>query len=217
MRKPVNNQPGAIQPMPVEILEQRAVFRGHLKVDEFRLRHGLYNGGMSGEMLREVMWRRDAVVVVPYDPQRDAVVLIEQFRTSVFYNGEAAWMVEMVAGLIEDGETPEEVALRELQEESGLTATGRLLPITQTYSTPGFSSERFHIYCAPVDASQARGIHGVDSEHEDIRVFSLPFAEAYARWQAGGMANTPCCIGMLWLALHRKKLQQKWENPDSLP
>lgn len=213
MRKPVIQG----QPYPVDVIEQKAAFRGHLKVDEFRLRHGLFGGGMSGEMLREVMWRRDAAVVLPYDPQRDEVVLIEQFRTSALYNGDRAWMVEMVAGLIEDGETPEEVALRELQEESGLQAQGPLLPITLTYSTPGFSSERFHMFCAPVDASEARGIHGVDSEHEDIRVFTLSFAEAYTLWQQGGMPNTPASIGMLWLALHRKKLQQEWAIPHGLP
>lgn len=203
------------QPFPVQVIEQKPIFRGHLKVDQFRLRHGLFAGGMSGEMTREVVWRRDAVVVVPYDPLRDEVVLIEQFRASALFNGDRAWMTEFVAGLIEDGESLEEVCRRELQEESGLVSAAPLLPITAVYSTPGFCSERFHMFCARVDASQAGGLHGLDHEHEDIRVFALPFDEALRRWQAGMMPNTPVSIGLLWLALHRGKLQQKWENPAS--
>jgi len=205
------------QPYPVDVIEQKPLYRGHLKVDGFQLRHGLFNGGMSAEMNREVMWRRDAVVVLPYDPVQDAVVLIEQFRAAAFYNGDRAWMVEMVAGLVEDGEALEGVALRELREESGLEALGPLLPLTSTYSSPGFSSERFHMYCAPVDSTKAKGVHGLDHEHEDIRVFALPFAEAYALWQSGGMPNTPACIAMLWLALHREKLQKEWVVPHTLP
>jgi len=200
------------QPFPVEVIEQKPVFRSHLKIDEYRLRHGLFGGGMSAEMSREVVWRRDAVVVVPYDPVRDEVVLIEQFRAAALFNNDRAWMIEFVAGLIEDGESLEEVCRREMQEESGLTTDAPLLPVTMAYATPGFCSERFHMFCAKVDATQARGVHGLDEEHEDIRVFALPFAEALRRWQAGEMPNTPVSIGLLWLALHREKLQRKWEN-----
>jgi ADP-ribose pyrophosphatase len=213
----MRKNPSEGQPFPVELIEQRAAFRGHLKVDELRLRHGLFGGGMSDVMTREVIWRRDAVVVIPYDPERDEVVLIEQFRASALFNGDRAWMVEFVAGLIEDGETPEAVGIRELQEESGLEPLGPLLHVTTPYSTPGFASERFHLYCAPVDASKAGGIHGLVHEHEDIRVFSLPFTEAYAFWQRGGGANTPVSIGILWLALHREKLQREWGDPGGLP
>ncbi len=201
------------QPFPIEVIEQKPLFRGHLKIDEYRLRHGLFGGGMTTEMTREVVWRRDAVVVAPYDPVRDEVVLIEQFRASALFNNDRAWMIEFVAGLIEEGESLEEVCRREMQEESGLTSDAPLLPINTVYSTPGFCSERFHFFCARVDASQARGVHGLDDEHEDIRVFALPFDEAMRRWQAGEMPNTPVSIGLLWLALHREKLQRKWENP----
>lgn len=212
MRKPLNPDT-----MPVEIIEQKPVFRGHLNIDEFRLRHGLFAGGMSHPMTREVVWRRDAVVVLPYDPVRDHVVLIEQFRAAALMNHDRAWMIELVAGLIEDGEDLEDVARRELKEESGLDTQAPLLPITSVYSTPGFCSERFHMFCAKVDSLQATGLHGLEDEHEDIRVFSLGFPEAMKLWQAGRMPNTPATIGLLWLALHREKLQQKWAKPDALP
>jgi ADP-ribose pyrophosphatase len=204
------------QPFPVEIVRQQPVFRGHLKVDELHLRHGLFNGGMSDEMSREVLWRRDAVCVMPYDPERDEVVLIEQFRASALFNGDRAWMVEAVAGLIEDGESIEDVARRELQEESGLAAIGDLLPISMVYSTPGFCCERFHMFCARVDASRAGGIHGLDHEHEDIRVFALPFAEAFSQWEAGEIPNSPATIGLLWLRVYREQLRKSWRDPRGL-
>jgi ADP-ribose pyrophosphatase len=213
MRKPVDP---SLQPYPVELVRQEAAFRGHLKVDKLYLRHGLFGGGMSAEIDREVVWRRDAVCILPYDPQRDEVVLIEQFRTSALFNNDRAWMVEAVAGLIEDGESIEAVGRRELKEESGLEAIGDLLPIGMVYSTPGFCSERFHMFCAQVDASRAGGVHGLDDEHEDIRVFTLPFAEAFARWEAGEFPNSPATIGLLWLGLYREKLRKVWADPRGL-
>lgn len=213
MRKPLDTSQ---QPFPVEISRIDPVFRGHLRVDELHLRHGLFDGGMSDQMSREVVSRRDAVCVLPYDPQRDEVVLIEQFRASMLFNGDRAWSVEVVAGLVEDGESVEEVARREMQEESGLETTAPLLPITSVYSSPGFCSERFHMFCARVDAGKAGGIHGLDHEHEDIRVFTQPFRDAFSQWEAGEISNSPLAIGLLWLALYRERLQQNWADPRGL-
>jgi len=165
---------------------------------------------------REVVGRGDAVCVVPYDPARDEVVLAEQFRTSALLNGDRAWMIEVVAGLIEEGESLEEVALREMKEESGLDPVGPLIFINTVYATPGFCSERYHLFCAPVDASKAGGVHGLDNEAEDIRVFALPFTEAFARWEAGEIPNPPASFSLLWLALHREKLRRAWADPRGL-
>lgn len=209
--------PDPAQPRPLDLIERRPLFRGHLKIDAFRLRHGLFAGGMTPEFTREIVYRRDAVTVLPYDPVRDAVVLIEQFRASTLIHGDPAWMIEVVAGLIEDGELPEEVGVRELAEEAGLAPTGPLLPITMMYSTPGFCSERFYMFCAPVDSSRAGGVHGLPEEIEDIRVFALPFGEAFALWEAGRIPNSPAASSLLWLALHRDKLQKNWADPRGLP
>jgi ADP-ribose pyrophosphatase len=213
MRAPIDPKK---QPMPVELVRQIPAFRGHLKVDELHLRHGLFAGGMSDEISREVIWRQDAVTVLPYDPKRDEVVLIEQFRTSALFNNDPAWMVEVVAGLIEDGEDIEDVCRRELKEESGLEAIGPLIPISMVYSSPGFCSERFYMYCAQVDAANAAGIHGLKDENEDIRVFTLPFAEALGQWETGKLPNAPITIGILWLALYRERLRQEWRDPRGL-
>lgn len=213
MRKPLDT---SNQPYPVEVVRHDRVFDGHLKVDELHLRHGLFRGGMSGLISREVVGRGDAVCVVPYDPKRDEVVLAEQFRTSALLNGDRAWMTEVVAGLIEDGESLEDVARREMKEESGLDPIGPLIFINTVYATPGFCSERYHLFCAPVDAALAGGLHGLANENEEIRVFALPFAEAFARWEAGEIPNPPASFSLLWLALHREKLRRSWADPRGL-
>lgn len=213
MRKPIDTSK---QPYPVDVVRQERVFNGHLKVDEIHLRHHLFRGGMTDVISREVVGRGDAVSVVPYDPKRDEIVLAEQFRTSALVNGDRAWMTEVVAGLIEEGESLEEVALREMKEESGLDPIGPLIFINSIYATPGFCTERYHIYCAPVDATQAKGVHGLASENEEIRVFTLPFAEAYALLEAGKTPNPLVAFGLLWLALHREKLRQAWVDPRGL-
>ncbi|QDO99036.1 NUDIX domain-containing protein [Ferrovibrio terrae] len=213
MHKPLDTSK---QPYPIEIVSHERVYDRHLKVDELHLRHGLFRGGMTPVISREVVGRGDAVSVVPYDPRRDEVVLAEQFRTSALVNGDRAWMTEVVAGLIEDGESLEEVALREMKEESGLDPIGPLIFINSIYATPGFCTERYHIFCAPVDATQADGVHGVASENEEIRVFTLPFAKAYALWEAGKTPNPLVAFGLLWLALHRDKLRQTWADPRGL-
>jgi ADP-ribose pyrophosphatase len=213
MRKPIDT---SNQPYPVEILSRERVYDRHLKVDELHLRHGLFRGGMSATISREVVGRGDAVCVVPYDPIRDELVLSEQFRTAALVNGDRAWMTEVVAGLIEDGESLEDVALREMKEEIGLEPTGPLIFINSIYATPGFCTERYHLYCAPVDATQAGGLHGLDSEHEEIRAFVQPFSEAYSRWEAGEIPNPLASFGLLWLALHREKLRRVWADPRGL-
>ncbi|MEZ0197918.1 NUDIX domain-containing protein, partial [Pseudomonas qingdaonensis] len=108
-------------PKGFEIIERANCFQGFYKLDKLRLRHELFAGGMGREISRELFVRHDAVCVLPYDPARDEVVLIEQFRVGALDKVANPWLIEMVAGLIDKDEQPEEVAHREAEEEAGLT------------------------------------------------------------------------------------------------
>jgi 8-oxo-dGTP pyrophosphatase MutT (NUDIX family) len=83
--------------------------------------------------------------MLPYDPQRDEVVLIEQFRVGALGKTDNPWLIELVAGLIDKEEQPEEVAHREAQEEAGLVI-GALWPMTKYFPSPGGSNEFVHLY-----------------------------------------------------------------------
>ena len=127
-------------PQDIEIQEREQCFKGFYKVDRLRLRHRQFAGGMGPLLTRELFVRHDAVCVLPYDPQRDEVVLIEQFRVGAMDAGVNPWLMELVAGLIDKDEEPEEVARREAVEEAGLTL-GALWPIAQYLPSPGGSNE----------------------------------------------------------------------------
>ena len=194
----------------VEILEKAEVFKGYFRVDRYRLRHRLFSGGWSEEMTREVFERGHAAAVLPYDPVRDAVVLIEQFRIGAYAAGHKPWLLEIVAGIIEDGEPAEAVVRREAVEEAGCDITD-LMPISTYLVSPGGTSESIRIYCGRVDSKDLGGIHGIAEEHEDIRVVVTPFAEAEKMLVEGRIDNATALISLQWLALNRARLRELWK------
>lgn len=201
-------QPGPTQPT-VEILKRRRGYSGFFQIDIYQLRHRLYNGDMSPPLQRELFERGDAVALLPYDPQRDAVVLIEQFRIGALQAPQGPWLLEMVAGMIEPGETAPEVARREAQEEAGCQI-GRIHSIGSFLVSPGGTSERIHLYCGEVDSATAEGVHGVAAEGEDIRVIVAPFSEAWRWLERGVIDSASPIIALQWLQRERSRLQQLW-------
>ena len=193
----------------VEILEKSERYRGYFRIDRYRLRHRLFAGGWSGRIEREVFERGHAVGVLPYDPAADAVVLIEQFRIGALVAGMEPWLIEVVAGIIEEGEAPEDVARRETLEEAGLEIQA-LMPMCRYLVSPGGSSESVRLYCARVDSRGAGGIHGLAEEHEDIRVEVVPFDTALRLLDEGRVANSVSVIALQWLGLHRDRVRAAW-------
>lgn len=194
-----------------QLIEKSTPFQGYFRIDLYRFRHRLFAGGWSGEVRREVFERGHAVVVLPYDPERDAVVMIEQFRIGAAAAGMAMWQLEVIAGIIDEGETPEAVARREAHEEARCEILD-LLPIYHYLASPGGSSESVRLFCARVDSRGLGGIHGLAEEHEDIRVEVVPFAEARARLEGGRIGNAPTIIALQWLLLNRDALRQRWSG-----
>jgi ADP-ribose pyrophosphatase len=193
----------------IEILDKSEQYKGYFRINRYRLRHRLYAGGWSGELQRELFERGHAVGVLPYDPAADSVVLIEQFRIGALVAGMGPWLTEVVAGIIEEGEAPEEVARRETQEEAGIEVMD-LMPICRYLVSPGGSSESVILFCGRVDSRGAGGIHGLAAEHEDIKVDVVPYAEAMRRLEEGDFTNAISIIALQWLALHRGRVRTAW-------
>ena len=193
----------------VEVVEREACFRGFYQLDRLHLRHRLFAGDMGKLISRELFVRHDAVCVLPYDPQRDCVVLIEQFRVGALDKSLNPWLIELVAGLIDKDEQPEEVARREAVEEAGLELA-ELWPLTQYYPSPGGYDERVHLYVGRCDSRGAGGVHGLEEEGEDIRVLVWSFDEALAALDDGRIDNAASIIALQWLALNRDKLRERW-------
>ncbi len=193
----------------LEILGRDNPFRGFFGIERYRLRHRLFAGGWSEEIAREVFIHGPTVAVLPYDPARDSVVMIEQLRAGPIGHGREPWLLEVIAGFIEPGEAPEAVAHREAREEAGITLA-ELETIAAYYPSPGSSTEYLTLYCARVDAVGAGGIHGHRDEGEDIRVAVLPYPAARNALRAGEIESSPSIIALQWLALNRRRLRKKW-------
>ncbi|HZY52787.1 MAG TPA: NUDIX domain-containing protein [Reyranella sp.] len=192
-----------------EIVRQEVAFQGYFKVVRYFFRHTLHKGGMSGEVSREVFERGQAGGVLMYDPGRDEVVLIRQFRAGAYVAGRHPWTWEVVAGIIEEKETAEIMIRRETVEEAGIKV-GELIPIQNVMLTPGACSEACQIFLGRIDSSEAGGVFGLAEEHEDILVKVMPFADAYAMVERNEVDNAVGVIALQWLALHRDEVRKRW-------
>jgi ADP-ribose pyrophosphatase len=149
--------------------------------------------------------RRAAVGVLPYDPVRRQVVLIEQFRIGALNVGESPWLLEIVAGLIDTNESLEAVARREASEETGLTLLD-LQPIYHYLPSPGGSSEQMHLYYATVDATRAKAYCGLACEQEDIKVHVLDYEHVMELLDRGKIVNAATIIALQWLRINVKRI-----------
>ncbi|MDQ7089073.1 MAG: NUDIX domain-containing protein [Methylococcales bacterium] len=192
-----------------KILSQETVYDGFFKLERYHLKHTLFNGGWSQPLQRELFRRSDCVGVLLYDPKRDEVVLLEQFRVGPMVHMSRPWLLEIVAGGIEAGETKEEVAHREAYEEAGCKIEALML-INEFYTSPGGSSELLSLYCGKVDSSGIGGIHGLEEESEDISVTTVSFDEVYQLLERGEIKSGIPIIAIQWLALNRDKLRAQW-------
>jgi ADP-ribose pyrophosphatase len=193
----------------VEILDRSVVYDGYFRLVRYRFRHWQFAGGMGPAQARLLFARGHAAAVLPYDPVRDEVVLIEQFRIGAFAADLPPWLTEAVAGVVEPGEVPETTARREALEEAGC-AVSDLEPIGTILLCPGVMAESCTMYCGRVDASGVGGIRGMTDEGEDIRASALPADDAIARAQDGRIVSAYGVLPLLWLGLNRPWLRERW-------
>ncbi|MEN2978850.1 NUDIX domain-containing protein [Tistrella bauzanensis] len=193
----------------VEILGREILYDGYFRIVRVTLRHRAMDGGWTEPFSREIFERGIASAVLPYDPVRDEVVLIEQFRAGGLYGAASPWMIEIVAGIIDAGETPEMVARREAVEEAGLEV-GRIEAISVYQPSPGACDEWVHLYVGEVAAGTRADRAGLAEENEDIKVFALSRADAVALLDGDRLDNATTIVALNWLARHGEALRRRW-------
>ena len=198
----------------VELLGRDVVHDGYFRLDRYHLRHRRFAGGLGPVLTREILERGRVAAVLPVDPGRDRVVLIEQFRPGAWAAGRDPWLVECVAGVIEPGETPEALARREALEEAGCIVTD-LVPVATFLTSPGATTETVRLFCGRVDSDGVGGLHGVAAEGEDIRVSVLPVEDAVALLDEGRIVNAKTIIALQWIARHYDSLKARWTPAGS--
>ena len=193
----------------VEILGKETLYQGFFETNVYRLKHRKFEGGWTDVFSREVFERGHAAAVLLYDPNKAVFVLLEQFRFPAMETSKSPWLIEVVAGIIEEGESAEQVCIREAQEEAGLQVLD-LLEGPNFLVSPGGTSERIYAYLGRVDATNAGGIHGLDNETEDIKVHLVSEHDA-RRWCVDNtIENATALVLLQWFFLHRDRIRQQW-------
>ncbi|NRA70359.1 MAG: NUDIX domain-containing protein [Gammaproteobacteria bacterium] len=193
------------------VISRKTQWQGYFKILKYRFTHQLFKGGESKVIEREMFERGHAVVVIPYDPVNDCVVMIEQIRVGTFDHNMNPWLVELVAGVIDEGETSLAVAHRELLEETGLQAVD-CYKVLEFLSSPGGMSEQIELFIAQIDSANIENFAGLAEEGEDIRVFVMSREAAMQAVDQGDICNGASIIGIQWLALNYQRLQQWQQN-----
>ncbi len=192
----------------VVVARERLPYARFFAVEEYDVAWRRFDGAMSETVTRAVFVSGDAVTVLPYDPVRDRVLLVEQFRAGPLARGERqAWQLEAIAGRVDPGETPEAAGRREAVEEAGLVLD-RLIGVAQYYPSPGAVSEFLYSYVALVDLPDGvAGVFGVADEAEDIRGHLISFDRLMALVASGEVQNAPLILTALWLQRERESLR----------
>lgn len=194
--------------MDWKIHQKELAYDGHFKVTKFDLSHEKYNGESTPLLRRELVERDDAVAMVAYDPVTDEVVLVEQFRVGAI-SEEQPWLIEIVAGLIEPNESPEQVTIRESQEEIGCTPS-ELIKIADFYTSPGGNSEWVHLYIGKISVQEIGQSGGLEEEGEDIKVTVVPASDVAYMLSTGEVRSAIAIVGLQWFVMNRENIRQQW-------
>ena len=192
---------------------KRSVYKGFFSVEEHDLTYQKFNNEQSNVVTRSTLVSSDAVIVLPYDPVNDRILLIEQFRAGPYVKGdENPWVLEPIAGLIDEGETPENAGIREAQEEAHLEIK-RLELVARSYPSPGISTEFFHQYIGIVELLDSSNlIAGLSSENEDIRSHIFEYEQFFEMIESGKVKVGPLILLGLWLSKNRNRLRKTYSN-----
>jgi len=187
----------------IKVLEEEICYDGFFRMSKLTLQHKMFNGQWGPIISRELFQRGDAAAVLLYDPTLDTVVLTEQIRIGAIEK-DSPWQFEIVAGMIEENLTPEAVAIKEAEEESG-AKIDHVIPVSRYLSSSGGCDEILHVFMAEVDSSLIEGVHGVADESEDIKITKVSSTDAFNAVRSGIISNAATIIALQWLELRLLK------------
>lgn len=192
----------------VEVVRTAPPFGNFFRFQQCEVRHRQFDGALSDVLQREVFAGSDAVIVLPYDPKRDRILLVEQVRMGpIIRQDPNPWMLEPIAGMVDARETPEQTARRESMEEAGLTALD-LHHLTSFYPSPGSSTDYFHAYLGLCDLPDDHATSGgLDSEAEDLRLHLISYDQALALVASGEINTGPLVMVLSMLGAQRNALR----------
>ncbi|MDA8961827.1 NUDIX domain-containing protein [Congregibacter sp.] len=193
----------------VRVLGDERVFDGYFGVQKLTVQHRCFSGDWSVPITREVFERGDAVGVLPYEPETDSLILIEQFRAGSLRDEQSPWMLELIAGIVEPQETDESVVRRESLEEAGCELD-ELVPIASYYPSAGACTEHVRLFCGRVLSADVGQVRGLAEEGEDILVHRIPRSQVMDMLLGNQINNGHTLVALQWFALHGERLRDSW-------
>lgn len=189
----------------IKFIGHEELYKGFFSMKKYRYKHRRYQGDWSPVVEREIFERGNAVGVLLYDRKKDCFVMVEQCRPGALPGDESPWLIEIVAGMVEEGEQPSEVAYRETQEEAGCDIEA-LIPMPGYWVSPGGTTEYVDLFLGLVDSDKAASFAGLETEHEDIKVLVLERSELQALMTQGRINNAMALIALQWFLLNENQV-----------
>jgi len=196
--------------MQYKLVKKEPLYCGFFKLNKYHLSNQLFKGGWSKIYTREVFERGNAAAVLLFDQKRDRLIFVEQFRPGAIDSADSPWLIELVAGMIEENETPESVVKRESIEESGSQIT-KLKKIYEYLVSPGGTSEKVWLYLGSVDSQRVADYAGLETENEDIKVHCISTQTAFEWLDKGKFNNAMTIIALQWLKLNLSAELPLWK------
>ena len=187
-----------------KVLDKRNLYNGFFKMNEVTIKYKKFNGNWTNEIKRELFGGAQVSAVLPYDPVKKEIILLQQFRPGTIGKNFNNYLYEIVAGFIDSGESPKQAAKRECLEEIGCKIK-KLIPIQGYFPAPGSSESFYHIFLGEVEAFKGKKIMGLESENEDILVQCFNIKEVRKKMEKGEILNGLTLIALQWFFLKYKK------------
>tara|TARA_Y100001935_G_C17180992_1_gene445129 strand:+ start:104 stop:685 length:582 start_codon:yes stop_codon:yes gene_type:complete len=187
-----------------KIISKKNIYSGFFEMNEVILKYKKYNGSWSKEVKRELFGGSQVAAVLPYDPIKKEIVLIQQFRPGTISKNLNNYLNEIVAGIIDHGEDPEVAASRECYEETGCEVN-KLIPIQGYFPAPGSSESYYHLFLAEIESFEGDRIMGLETENEDILVKSYKSSQVEKMLKKGEILNGLSLIALQWFFLNINK------------
>ena len=184
-----------------KILSKKNLYDGFFKMNEVKIKYRKYDGNWSNEVTRELFGGAQVSAVLPYDPIKNEIILLQQFRAGTISKKYDNYLFEIVAGIIDKGETPEQAAIRECLEETGCHVK-KLTPIQSYFPAPGSSESFYHLFLGEIKTFEGTRIMGIESENEDIKVESFDVDEVKEKLNNKEILNGLTLIALQWFFLN---------------
>ena len=187
-----------------KIINKKNLYSGFFSLNKYEFIHEKHNGEWTSTVEREVFSGAHVSTLLPYDPIKKEIILIQQFRAGVLSRYDENYLLEIVAGIIDEGENPEETAIRECFEETGCQVK-KIQHIQSYFPAPGSSESYYHLYLGEIQAFDGERIKGLEKENEDILVKSFKIDEVRQLLKQKKIMNGVTLIALQWFFLEYYK------------